>query len=66
MTEAIYSYINYLAAYSLILSVMLIIKDREKVRGAFAISGFIGCVLFYLIIDLVNNPILKSVEQDDQ
>ncbi|MEQ9221226.1 MAG: helix-turn-helix domain-containing protein [Cyclobacteriaceae bacterium] len=61
MTEAIYSYINYLAAYSLILSVILIIKDREKVRGAFAITGFIGCVLFYLIIDLVNDPILKGI-----
>lgn len=61
MTEAIYPYVNSLAAYSIIISLILVIKDKNKIRGASAVAGFLVCVFLYLIIDFVDQPLLKWI-----
>jgi len=58
VTEAIYPYVNSLAAYSIIISAILVLKDRNRIRGAFAVVGFLVCVFLYLIVDLVTHPLL--------
>lgn len=45
----------------MIMSGILVIKDRNRIRGANAVLGFIICVLLYLIIDFVNLPLLKWI-----
>jgi len=57
--ETLYSQINALAAYSLIISAILVIKDKNRIRGAYAVIGFISCVFLYLVIDFISNPLLK-------
>ena len=61
MTETLYPYVNLLTVYSLILSAILVIKDRNRLRGAHAVVGFITCVLFYLVIDFAGHPLLKWI-----
>lgn len=61
MIEAPYSQINALTAYSLIISAILVIKDRNRIRGAYAVIGFISCVFLYLVIDFVTHPFLKWI-----
>lgn len=59
MIETLYSQINGLTAYSLIISAILMIKDRTRIKGAYAVIGFIVCVFLYLVIDFVSHPLLK-------
>ena len=61
MTEALYPYVNLIAVYSLIISAILVFKDKSKIRGANAVVGFILCVIFYLIIDSASHPFLKWI-----
>ncbi|MEP3389021.1 MAG: helix-turn-helix transcriptional regulator [Reichenbachiella sp.] len=61
MIETLYFQINTLAAYSLIISAILVIKDRKRIRGAYAIIGFMSCVFLYLVIDFVTYPVLKWI-----
>lgn len=59
MTE-IYSYLNTIAAYSLLVSLLLLIKDRNKIRGAYSVMAFLVCLLLYLLIETVCHPILRG------
>ncbi|XOV92202.1 MAG: helix-turn-helix domain-containing protein [Bacteroidota bacterium] len=61
MIETLYFQINALAAYSLIISAILVFKDRSRIRGAYAVIGFVVCVFLYLVIDFVSNPLLKWI-----
>ncbi|MEQ9377697.1 MAG: helix-turn-helix transcriptional regulator [Imperialibacter sp.] len=45
----------------MIISAILVLKDRNKIRGAYAVLGFITCVFLYLIIDFVTFPLLKWI-----
>lgn len=61
MIETLYSQINALAAYSLIISAILVIKSRNRIKGAYALIGFVSCVFLYLVIDFVTHPFLKWI-----
>lgn len=59
--EFLYTHISALTAYSLIISAILVIKERNRIRGTYAIVGFIICVFLYLTIDFVTQPLLKWI-----
>ena len=53
--NSIYSHLNFITAYSLLISALLILKDRHRTRGSYAITAFVFCVFLYLVIDEVKN-----------
>ncbi len=57
----IYSYINTIAAYSLVISMLLLIKDRSRIRGAYAVMAFLVCLFFYLTIEFVCDPVWRRI-----
>lgn len=61
MSQTIYPYINSIAAYSLIVSAILIGRDRHRIRGAYPAVAFITCVFLYLIIEHVDNRTLRYI-----
>jgi hypothetical protein len=61
VTATLYSYVNFIATYSLVISAVLITRDRNRIRGAYPALAFITCVLLYLIIDEVNNRTLRHL-----
>ncbi|MEP5070846.1 MAG: hypothetical protein ABJQ96_09270, partial [Crocinitomicaceae bacterium] len=48
-----YLIINALASYSLLISIALIFRNRQRIQGAMAIMVFVACAFLYLIIDWV-------------
>jgi len=60
MIEETYLFINLLGAYSLVVSIALITKDRNKIRGAYTAMAFLTCLLIYMIIGFVDNHIVYT------
>lgn len=61
MLTEILSTINTLAVYSVVISILLLIKDRNKIRGAYFVVAFLLCLALYLLVDTVANILVKSL-----
>ncbi|REE05674.1 helix-turn-helix domain-containing protein [Marinoscillum furvescens] len=51
MTDYLYTHLNTVTAYSIVLSIALILQARNRINASWAVLSFLMCVLLYLVID---------------
>lgn len=51
MINHLYSHLNTVTAYSIVLSIVMILQARNRINASWAVLSFLICVLLYLVID---------------